>query len=105
MMKNTLNEHTTRLDIDTVSSLHTLKYAFKSRAGSATEYYVDLNLNATHLLVKNMKLASIKRIQEQSIARKRKQDVMDSVHLKRQKLITKFADRSSVEAQANKSKR
>ena len=44
-----------------------------------------------------MKLASIKRIQVQSLARKRKQDVM---YLKRQKLITKFADRSSVEAQA-----
>ena len=47
-----------------------------------------------------MKLASIKRIQVQSLARKRKQDVMYSMHLKRQKLITKFADRSSIEAQA-----
>ena len=49
-----------------------------------------------------MKLASIKRIQEQSLARKRKQDVMDSMHLKRQKLITTF---STVEAQAKESRR
>ena len=47
MMKNTLNERTTRLDIDTVSSLQTLKYGTKSRAGSATEYYGDLGLNIT----------------------------------------------------------
>ena len=46
-----------------------------------------------------MKLASIKRNQEQSLATKRKQDVMDSIHLKRQNLITKVADRLSVEAQ------
>ena len=39
MMKNTLNEHTTRMDIDTVSSLQTVKYGTKSRAGSAIEYY------------------------------------------------------------------
>ena len=39
-----------------------------------------------------MKLAFIKRIQVQSLARNRKQDVIDSMHLKRQKLITKVAD-------------
>ena len=49
MLKNTLNEHTTRLDIDTVSSLQILKYGIKSRAGSAIEYYGDLGLNATQL--------------------------------------------------------
>ena len=70
MMKNTLNEYTTRLDIDTVSSLQTVKYCINSRAGSAIEHYGDLSLNATQLLVKNMKLASIKRTQEQSLARK-----------------------------------
>ena len=101
MMKNTLNEHTTQLDSDTVSSLQTVKYGIKSRAA----YYDDLSLNATQLLVKNMKLVSIKRIQEQSLARKRKQYVMDSMHLKRQKLITKVADCSSVEAQAKESRR
>ena len=83
-MKNTLNEHTTRLDIDTASSLQTVKYGIKSRAGSAIEYYNDLSLNATQILVKNMKLASIKRMQEQSLARKRKRDVMVSMHLRRQ---------------------
>ena len=51
----------------------------KLRAGSVIEYYDDLSLNATQLLVKYMKLASIKRIQEQSLARKRKQDVLDSI--------------------------
>ena len=105
MMKNTLNEHTTRLHIDTVSSLQTVKYGIKSRAGSATAYYDDLNLNAAYQLFKTMKLASVKRIQEQSLARKRKQVVMDSMHLKRQKVITKVADRSSVKAQANESRR
>ena len=49
MIKNTLNEHTTRLYIDTVSSLQT-KYGIRSRAGSAREYYDDLSLNATQLL-------------------------------------------------------
>ena len=34
-----LNEHTTQLDIDTVSSLQTVKFGTKSRAGSAIEYY------------------------------------------------------------------
>ena len=77
----------------------------KSRDGSAIEYYDDFSLNATHLLVKNMKLASIKRIQEQSLVRKMKQDVMDSMHLKRQKLITKVVDRSSVEVKAKESRR
>ena len=49
-----------------------LKYCIKSRAGSAREYYGDLSLklNATQLLVKNMKLASIERTQEQSLVRK-----------------------------------
>ena len=72
LMKSILNEYTTRLDIDTVSSLQTVKYCIKSRAGSAREYYGDLSLklNATHLLVKNMKLASIERTQEQSLVRK-----------------------------------
>ena len=52
MMKHTLNEHTTQLDIDTVSSLQTVNnYGMKSRAGSAMEYYDDLSLNATQLLV------------------------------------------------------
>ena len=41
------------------------------------------------------------RIQEQSLARKKKQDVMDSMHLKRLNLITKVADRSFVEPQDN----
>ena len=68
-MKSTLNEYTTRLVIDTVSSLQTVKYCIKSRTGSAIEYYGDLSLNATQLLVKNMKLASIERTQEQSLAR------------------------------------
>ena len=105
MMKNTLNEHTTRLDIDTVSSLQTVKYGIKSRAGSAIEYYDDLSFNATQLLVKNMKLASMKRTQEQALDKKRKQDVLDSMNLKRQKFITKVADRLSVEAQAKESRR
>ena len=61
-MKNTLNELTARLNIDTVSSLQTVKYGIKSRAGLAIEYYDDLSLNATQLLVKNMKLASMERI-------------------------------------------
>ena len=52
MMKNTLNKHTTSLDIDTVSSLQTGKYGIKSCAGSAIECYDDLSLNATQLLVK-----------------------------------------------------
>ena len=47
MLKNTLNEHTTRLDIYTVSSLQTVKYGIKYRAGSAIEYYDDLSLNTT----------------------------------------------------------
>ena len=93
------------MDINTVSSLQTVKYVIKSRAGSAIEYYDDLSLNATQLPVKNMKLVSIIRIQEQSLARKRKQYVMDSMHLRRQKLITKVADCSSVEAQAKESRR
>ena len=46
MMKNTLNEYTTRLGIDTVSSLQTVKDGIKSRAGSAIEYYDDLSLKA-----------------------------------------------------------
>ena len=82
-----------------------MKYGIKSCAGSAMEYYDDLSLNATRLLVKNMKLASIKQIQKQSLARKRKQDVTDSMHLNRQKLVTKVADRSSVEAQAKESRK
>ena len=49
MIKNTLNENTTRLDIDTISSLQT-KYDIKSRAGSAREYFDDFSLNATQLL-------------------------------------------------------
>ena len=65
--------------------------------------YDDLSLNVTQILVKNMKLASIKRIQEQFLAWKGKQDVMDSMHLKRQKFITKIPDRSSVESQAKDS--
>ena len=54
MIKNTLNEHTTRLDIDTVNSffITNCKYGIRSRAGSAREYYDDLSLNATQLLVK-----------------------------------------------------
>ena len=61
MTKNTLNEHTTQLDIDTVSSLQTVKYGIKSRAVSAIEYYDYLILNATQLglLIKNMKLTCI----------------------------------------------
>ena len=49
MMKITLNEHTTRLDIDTVSSLQTVKYGIKFGADSAIEYYDvdDLSLSAT----------------------------------------------------------
>ena len=43
----------------------------KSRAGSTIEYYDDLSLNATYLLVKNRKLFSIKRNQEQSLATKK----------------------------------
>ena len=68
--------------------LQTAKYGIKSHA---IEYYDDFRLNATQLLVKNMKLSSIKRIKEHSLARKRRQDVMDSMHLKRHKLITKVA--------------
>ena len=61
MTKNTLNEHTTQLDIDTVSLLQTVKYGIKSRAVSAIEYYDYLILNATQLglLIKNMKLTCI----------------------------------------------
>ena len=47
----------------------------------------------------------MKQIQEQSLARKRKLDVMDSMHLKRQKLITKVADCSSIKAQAKESRK
>ena len=52
MMKNALNKYTTRLDIDTCSFFITnVKYGIKSRAGLAIEYYDDLGLTATELLV------------------------------------------------------
>ena len=44
MMKYILNEQTTQLYIDTVSSLQTVKYCIKSCAGSAREYYDDLRV-------------------------------------------------------------
>ena len=56
MMKNTLNKHTTRLDIDTCSFFITnceiFKYGMKSRAGSTIECYDNLGLTATQILVK-----------------------------------------------------
>ena len=54
-----------------------------------------------------MKLDSIKRIQEQYLSRKKKQDVMYCMHLKRLKFNTKLqsADHSSIEAQAKESRR
>ena len=51
MTKNTLNEHTTRLDIDTVTSLQTVKYSIKS--------HLILNATQLGLLVKNIILACI----------------------------------------------
>ena len=50
MIKNTLNEHTRRLDINTVSSLQTVNMV--SDLVLVQPYYDDLSLNATQLLVK-----------------------------------------------------
>ena len=49
-----------------------------------------------------MKLDSMKWIQEHYLSRKRKQDAMYCMHLKRQKFIPMWqsADRLSIEAQA-----
>ena len=50
MIKNTLNEHTTRLDIDTVSSLQTVNMVSDLVLVQPENNYDDLSLNATQLL-------------------------------------------------------
>ena len=52
MTKNTLNEHTTRLDIVTVSSLQTVNMVSNLVLVQPKKYYDHLSLNATQLLVK-----------------------------------------------------
>ena len=52
MIKNTLNEHATRLDIDTVSSLQTVNMVSDLVLVQPENIMMILSLNATQLLVK-----------------------------------------------------
>ena len=71
---------------------------------ASSHAWEDIHASSSNKSKTRQKRDSISRIQEQSLARKKKQDVMDSKHLKRLNLITKVADRSSVEPQEKESR-
>ena len=97
MMNSVLGEYTTRLNMETVSMISTIKYYLKTRRLPSASFYDVLrdNYAINPKLYRNMKLASRKRIKD--ISGKEKESRKVRKLKMKQVLSTKIAQRVDFE--------
>ena len=80
--------------METVSIIQTIKYYLKTRGLSSASFY-DASWDTK--LYRNMKLASMKRIEDISMAQRKREGDIDKIKMKQKLLATKIAHRVDFE--------
>ena len=106
VMNSVLGEHSTKLNIETVSMIQTIKYYLKSRNTTAVENFDPLQQDYVIplSLYDNMRMASMKRITDIQSAKRAKQEELESINMKAKALLTKRKAKLIHEEEAKRSR-
>ena len=93
MMNSVFGELATLLNMETVSMIQTIKYYSKTRRLSSASFYDVSRDNYVMYpkLYRNMKLASRRRVEDISMAKRKRAEKLEKLKIKQNVLATKTA--------------
>ena len=107
IMNNVIDQHSTRMNIETASMIQTIKYHLKSHRVSAHTFFDikhdDFNSSMDAHLYKNMKLASMRRVSDHR-AQKIKKDAQLACLQSKRKLASKQSDKEARQTETKRSR-